>query len=161
MRSLILLVALAWLSVPACVAAPLTDIDRTIAENDCAKLSVLYAEGIDEPNADLFASVFAHDAVWDVGGGRFVGRDAIAAYIGKRPVSHGKHVITNILVDVIDDSHARGSAYLIDYHWDTAHPEAVKSLSPDLVGKFTDTYVREDGKWVFQSRALDRVTTYH
>jgi len=138
-------------------AATLSDEQRAIIEHECAKLSSIYATGIDTPDADLFASAFAKNATWITGQGNRSGRQAISDYVKKRTVSHGKHVITNILVEVIDENHARGTAYLAAYHYDTVHPENITSLAPGLVGKFTDEYVREDGKWFFQSRKLDRV----
>ena len=93
-----ILVSLIFLMVAAANATPLSENERLQIEYECARLSALYAQGLDRPDAVLFASIFAKNAVWQTGAGRYEGRRAILDYVSKRS-SHSKHAITNILVD--------------------------------------------------------------
>ena len=134
--------------------AAMADIARVQTEMECEQLSMLYAESIDALDPDLFASVFTPDAVWITGAGEIHGRAAIAQFVATQPIISGKHSITNVLITVQDEDHAprdRLSRQLsLGYRSSRTGDLA---FSPNLVGKFTDDFVRQNGRWLLFARA--------
>ena len=69
-----------------------------------------------------------------------------------------RHVMTNHIVDVLDDSRAEGVTYLTLYRQvgeEAPGPEEILPLEgPAAIGHYTDEYVRTPDGWRFQSRVL-------
>ena len=70
-----------------------------------------------------------------------------------------RHVMTNNVVDVIDDSHAEGLCYLMAFN--SAAPADAHGARPmemaTTIGEYKDTFVKTHAGWRFQSRELRRV----
>ena len=84
----------------------------------CTQLFVDYARHVDFGDYDRFVELFTEDAVLELGF-RLEGRAQIQQSMTKRsPGLRSRHVLTNISVDVRDDDHASGIAYLTLYRHD-------------------------------------------
>jgi hypothetical protein len=136
-----------------------SDLERLVIERECEALSNSYAHYLDFVDAGGLAGLFAEDGVWFPSGRRLEGPKAIhdywAAQAGRPYVT--RHVMSNTRIEVIDRNHAKGTAYLTMYRFDPAHPEAIQSLEPVLLGVMTDEYVRTSQGWRFKQRKLDAV----
>ena len=62
-----------------------------------------------------------------------------------------RHIVTNVLVDVLSEDEARGTNYLamLSSHKSTTPPQEAGGL---FVGGFEDHYVRTEDGWKFKSR---------
>ena len=131
-------------------------------EHACEKLQKLYAIYADQLDEEKFAALFAEDAWIKVPEQPpFKGHEAIAAGI-KQMRALGliyRHIMTNTVVDAVDDSHARGLCYLMAFN--SAAPADAHGARPmemaTTLGEYKDTFVKTKDGWRFQSRELRRV----
>ena len=103
-------------------------------------------------NPDGIAAQFTEDGTWE--GGQFgsaFGRDQIREFFkfNDNLVEFAVHFATNGIIDVAGDT-ATGKWYL----W---QPMVVKEGQQAmwLHGKYQDTYVRENGEWLYKSLKLN------
>jgi ketosteroid isomerase-like protein len=88
--------------------------NREDAERACARLATACYTLMDLGRYDETAALFAEDATWVRGGNPTVGRAAIRAALDKRPADQiSRHVVTNVVVTVLDDDNAEGAAYFM------------------------------------------------
>lgn len=135
---------------------------RLAIEHACEKLQKLYGIYADQLDDEKFAGLFAADAWIKVPEQpAFRGREAVAAGI-KQMRALGlmyRHVMTNNVVDAIDDNRAEGLCYLMAFN--SAAPGDAHGARPmemaTTLGEYKDTFVRTDEGWRFQSRELRRV----
>lgn len=123
----------------------LTDQDRIAIEHDCAKLVARYANLNDAGRWQELADLYAED-------GRFarpsapddwiVGRDAILASFVARPARQGRHLCTNIDIEVLSADTAQGTCALCLFTSD----------APPRIGSFEDRFVRTSEGWRFVER---------
>ena len=123
-------------------------VQRLLDIEEIKQLKHRYAKYCDDNyNPDGIASLFTEDAVWD---GQFLGhaegREGIREFFKAAPetVAYALHSVANPIIEVDGDT-AKGYWYL----W---QPMTIK---PDnqatwLIANYEDTYVRVDGKWMFQ-----------
>ncbi len=129
---------------------------RAIAR-DCEALSYAYARAVDFRDHDAFAHLFAEDGVLDAGE-LLEGREAIARAISRRPYElRTRHILSNIFIDVVSATEARGIAYLTLYRH--SGPESLGSrpvpvAGPAAVGHYEDRFVRTAQGWKFARRKL-------
>lgn len=134
------------------------ELDRIAAEHDCMKLMVGYCVHADHGDADAFAALFAEDGAWVQGAGDEIrGREALRAYIkGRSPRVLTRHVIANMLVDVVDDTMATGVAYAVvfrdrDYNGSGAAP----MRAPEAVVEYRDQFLRTAEGWkIYRRRSI-------
>jgi SnoaL-like domain len=133
--------------------------ESTIAaiERACARLVHGYARAADFGDGAAAAALFADDGVLEMPGGkRFAGRAAIQQRLAEQPAAQvSRHVISNLLVDALDEDRARGFCYLTLYRGvrgDTGDP--LPSAAPFVIGHYEDEYVRSGADWRFASRRL-------
>jgi hypothetical protein len=110
------------------------------------QLTARYALAIDSRNVALIASLFAeqsHFGKWGTGqeGARKFYEWAWTRF--KRSV----HLVTNVVVTPISDTEARGIVYSHNEH------ELVDGTWDEAKLAYFDTYVRENGSWLFLKRA--------
>jgi hypothetical protein len=135
---------------------------RMLIEHACEKLQKLYGIYADQLDEERFADLFAADAWIKVPEQPpFKGREAVAAGI-KQMRALGlvyRHVMTNNVVDAIDEDHAEGLCYLMAFN--SAAPADASGSRPmepaTTIGEYKDAFVRTDAGWRFQSRELRRV----
>lgn len=130
------------------------DKGRLLIEHECGKLPLLFAKYADNGDhaalADLFtvdcelARPFQPDHPYH-------GRDAVQAIFRDRPPILVRHIVTNVLVEVLSENEARGTNYLtmLSSHEGTTPPQPSGAI---YVGGFEDHYVKTEGTWKFMSR---------
>ena len=133
-----------------------TELERLQIEHACARLSIAYANHVDARRYDAFVELFAEDAELDAGG-LLRGREAIRRAMARRSDRlRSRHVLTNILVDVIDADHARGVTYLTLYRHvgDTPDGQPIDRTLPAGIGQYDDEFVRGRNGFRFARRVL-------
>lgn len=134
-----------------------TPTDPSDSERACEALSVAYARAIDFRDYDTFVDLFTEDGELDTGT-VLKGRAAIREAISHRPDElRSRHVITNVFVDVLSDTEARGISYLTLYRH--VGPESLKNgpvplTGPAAVGHYEDRFVKTPEGWRFKRRRL-------
>lgn len=120
-------------------------LDELLIRQTLARFCLL----IDDGRFDDLVSWFACDATLVVRGSALVGRDAIRDWFAASnpPHKRGKHLTTNIVVDVYGD-HADSAADFLFLNF------VGGQLKPAFVGRYTDRLVKIDGKWLFNSRTI-------
>ena len=103
-------------------------------------------------NPDGIAGLFVEDGVWDGGPfGRYDGRAAIRAFFAdvSSKISFANHYVSNPVIEIEGDR-ATG-------RWDLWQPMVTEPNPRALwmVAKYRDTYVRRDGRWMFQRLEVD------
>lgn len=137
------------------------DAQRLAIEHECGKLPLLFAHYADFDDHEALADLFVEDCSFarpfqpDL---PFFGKDRVQAIFRDRPPFLVRHIVTNVLVEVISETEARGTNYLtmLSSH---ASPTPPQEAGGTYVGGFTDTYVKDGGAWKFKSRA-GRVDLY-
>lgn len=126
---------------------------------------VQYTRALDTLDADRYASVFAEDAVFEMGQGQTrKGRAEIRSIItglqesraereaaGTATPSLMHHVMTNATLDIVSDREAHHYAY-----WMTILGDAENNYRIASMGHYEDVIVKRDGQWLIQSRRLLR-----
>jgi hypothetical protein len=130
------------------------DSKRLRIEAECARLPLLFAKFADNGDHEALAALFTEDCTFArpfQPGYPFFGRDRVQAIFRDRPPILVRHIVTNVLVDVISDNEARGTNYLamLSSHASTVPPQEAGGL---YVGGFEDHYVKTGEGWKFMSR---------
>jgi len=126
-------------------------------EYACQTLSIAYARAIDFGDYDAFIDLFTEDAELDAGH-LLTGRAEIRAAIAQRPDElKSRHVITNIFIDVLSTTQARGISYLTLYRH--VGPESLAGAPIDLqgvaaVGHYEDRFEHTAQGWRIKRRKL-------
>ncbi|MEO0062360.1 MAG: hypothetical protein RLZZ08_920 [Pseudomonadota bacterium] len=127
---------------------------RARIEAECAKLPLLFAKYADNGDHEGMASLFTADCIFarpfqpDY---PFHGRDRVQAIFRDRPPILVRHIVTNVLVEVISETEAKGTNYLamLSSHKSVEAPQEAGGL---YVGGFEDHYVKTPDGWQFASR---------
>ena len=142
------------------------DKKRRAIEADCERLIKLYVNLNDAQAWEAVAALYTEDARFsrpsrphDV----IVGREAILASMKARPPRKQRHVIANIVVDVVDEDTAKAFSVIVLYMGDAADDGGqgnalpIQDSASPLIGTFTDHIVRTSDGWRFAERvgALD------
>ena len=139
----------------------MTPISRLLIEHECGKLPLLFAKCADTGDHAALADLFTQDCVYarpfqpDY---PFHGRERVQAMFRDRPPLLVRHVVSNVLVEVVSETRATGTSYLamLSCHAPVEPPQEAGGL---FVGGFTDDYVLDDGKWRF-ARRLGMIALY-
>ncbi len=130
-------------------------IARHLIEVECSKLPLLYAKYSDNGDHAALASLFAEDGAYILpfkADEPISGREQIHAMFRDRAPVLVRHIVTNVLVEVIDEHHARGTNYLTVLSSDGGLQPPEKS-SALYVGQCEDDYVKTDDGWKIARRA--------
>jgi hypothetical protein len=139
----------------------MTPEQRMLIEHECGKLQKLYGIYADQLDTAKFGALFVEDAWIKVPEQPvFRGRAAVAAGIDQMRALGlmYRHVMTNNVVDAIDETHAEGLCYLMAFN-SAATPDAVGARPMEMattIGEYKDTFVKTAEGWRFQSRELKR-----
>jgi hypothetical protein len=116
-------------------------------EAEIRRLLAEYCHMIDDGAFDDLVERFAPDGTFAFGDLAATGREAILLWFHKMmaPQRRGKHLTTNILVDVDGDHATAASDFLFLGFVDGA-------LVPVIVGRYHDELRRLDDRWVIQRR---------
>lgn len=157
-----------YLSLATCVLYVAPAAAQTAQEfralNDRAEIEELvvrYAMALDTLDAEAYASVFTEDAVFDVTGTVYRGREAIRAIVtglqesrdralaDGTPVVSLYHVMSNTSIEIIDEDEARHTSYA-----QTVRLGDDARFIIGFMGRYEDVIVKRDGRWQIQSRRL-------
>jgi ketosteroid isomerase-like protein len=140
------------------------DISRLLAERACERLVYRYARFVDSGEAARVADLFTDDGVWIGADGRSMnGQDEIrAAFAGRQGLTRrlSRHVMTNVLIDVLNESEASGTAYLINYRHDGSGGTVEKpapARHPKFVGDYHFGFRGVENEWRIASLRFDLV----
>jgi len=130
------------------------DLARLLAERECSRLPLLFAKYSDTGDHAALAALFVEDCVFArpfQPDHPFYGRERVQAIFRDRPPILVRHIVTNVLVEVISDTEARGTNYLsmLSNHSSTELPQEAGGL---YVGGFEDEYVKTAEGWRFKAR---------
>ncbi|HKM70650.1 MAG TPA: nuclear transport factor 2 family protein [Stellaceae bacterium] len=114
-----------------------------------------YCFRLDDGRFAEMAALFTEDGTWDTAFGKATGHMAIAELAGslrmraEQPRPRAVHLVTNISI-ALDGAHAQ-----VRSNWMTMQnsPQGPKIGSG---GAYIDELVREDGRWLFRYRKIDR-----
>ena len=110
-------------------------------------LMARYSDAVNRVDADAWIATWAEDAVWNLLGNPVSGKDNILA-LWKQMMSSFEFalMLPSTCLFEVDGDTASGHWYLTEY---TRDPEGAAST---VLSRYTDTYTREEGQWLFQSR---------
>lgn len=132
-------------------------IDKRAVTEACEALSIAYARAIDFRDYEGLVELFAESGVLDTGR-PLHGRAAIADALSHRPDElRSRHVISNIFIEPLSETEARGISYLSLYRH--VGPESLKGEpaaleGPAAIGHYEDRFVKTEQGWKFQRRTL-------
>jgi hypothetical protein len=131
----------------------MTDEERRAIEQDCARLVIAFHVHADAYDHEKLLALFTEDAFVDhVVVGEIHGKAALAAYFDAKDTSTvSQHVTTNVLIDVVDQDHARGASYWTAYVSPPA-PLPAPMSGPVSAGGYNDTFIRTPAGWKFHTR---------
>ena len=123
-------------------------------ERDCGRLPLLFARYADNGDHAALAALFTEDCEFArpfQPDHPFYGRERVQAIFRDRPPILVRHIVSNVLVEVISETEARGTNYLamLSCHSTTEGPAPAGGL---YVGGFEDHYLKVGGEWRFKSR---------
>lgn len=122
-------------------------------EADCARLCIDLARTVDMKYFHDSASLFSADAVWHHVAETYRGRQEIFEMLTALPVDVcTRHICTNIVINVIDDSNAVGCSNILLLQG----PSNGRGLPTNVVNKFVadnrDRYELHEGRWLIAER---------
>lgn len=120
-------------------------LDELLIRQTLARFCLL----IDDGKFDELTEWFTDDGTVVVRGTSFAGKHAIRdwATSSNPPHKRGKHLTTNIVVDVDGDRADAAADFLFLNFVDG-------QVNPAFVGRYTDQLVKVDGRWLFQRRTI-------
>ena len=133
----------------------MTEEERRAIEADVMRLIHQYVWANDAQDWEQCASLYTDDAVFrrPSGGDPVVGRAAILASFTARPPRAQRHVMANMLVEVVSETEARAKSVIVLYMGDAAEDGLpVQDPKSPLIGTFEDRVVRTAEGWRFAER---------
>ncbi|WP_081996055.1 nuclear transport factor 2 family protein [Croceibacterium mercuriale] len=135
----------------------MTNDERRAIEADCGRLIRLYANLADAGEWARVAGLYTDDGRFARPSrpGEFVtGREAILASFTARPARPQRHMVGNIVVDVVDGHHATAFSVMLLFTGEVPAEGglAVRDATGPLVGSYTDRLVRTADGWRFAER---------
>lgn len=157
----------ATLAVGPSSAGPSDDTDalqRLLDKDAIQTVLVRYTHALDTLDAELYASVFAKDAVFDMGRETRTGSDQIKDVIVGLQKSRAErqaagtpvptlmhHVMTNETLEIVSPDEAHHYAY-----WMTILGDADGKFRVAGMGHYEDVLKKHEGEWLIQTRKLLR-----
>jgi ketosteroid isomerase-like protein len=128
-------------------------------EHACTRVLLKSMSTFDDRDFKAFADLFTVDAVFvraNQPSEPLVGREAILVALNARPTDRlTRHLCTNIEIEVLDASRAKGRCYLLSFSTSTSLPDHVGGRPADSIqrmGEYHDQYVRTAEGWKIARR---------
>jgi uncharacterized protein (TIGR02246 family) len=123
----------------------MNDVERLLALEQIRALIATYAISFDDHDWERFGELWTEDAAFVVGDSAFEGRDSVLEFLTTcLPAGYAsKHMISRPLVELESGTRARART---DVVWIAANFENT------IVGRYVDTIVKVDGRWLFRRR---------
>lgn len=125
------------------------------------ELVTRYVIALDTRDADSYASVFTEDAVYEVPGNVYRGREAIRKIVTDLQASRERslaagtepvdlyHVMSNSSIEIVDADEARHTSYA-----QTVRAADNGQFIVGFMGRYEDVIVKREGRWQILSRKL-------
>jgi uncharacterized protein (TIGR02246 family) len=125
-------------------------LERLVATKEIEDLISTYCISFDDQDWETFAGLWTEDAAFVVGDMAFEGRAPMLEFLTTcLPEGYvSKHMISRPLVEIESETRARART---DVVWIAANFENT------IVGRYVDTIVKEEGRWLFQRREEEPV----
>jgi hypothetical protein len=140
------------------VATDLSALDRLEIREACQRLALDYSFFADSGRMDEWSQLFADDGELRLFGQTHTGPAAIRAAVGagRGPSALSVHAITNHRIDILSESEAEGTVYIILFAGERKDggPVAAAQITPGMVGTYQDAYKRTAAGWKFARRAF-------
>jgi len=125
----------------------------------CSRALLRFYDLFDRWDYEGMAALFMPDGAWHRAGKLLQGRAAIVAELQTRSTTQKiRHVLTNLLVDVHDETHAEARCYLTVYRQDsgtaTSAPAVIRA--PSLVLVVTASLVGGAQGWRIARQTMQR-----
>ncbi len=133
----------------------MTDEQRRAIEADVTRLIHQYVWSNDAQDWDSCAALYTEDAIFrrPSGGDPVIGRAAILTSFTARPPRAQRHVMANILVDVVNETEAHAKSVIVLYMGDAAEEGLpVQDPKSPLIGTYEDRVVKTADGWRFAER---------
>jgi hypothetical protein len=119
------------------------------AEMACQRLVIASYSLMDQGRYEETAALFTQDAIWVRGGKPVSGRDAILASLNQRPDADlSRHLVTNILVDLMSDSEGTATACFVPLRGTKREDGSVATPSITNIGDLAYRFRREANGWL-------------
>lgn len=138
------------------------DLNRLVSLEAIRSLRLRYCHHLDANRMDALGALFTEDATCHVHRAGWSGREAIKAGLSQAfrdfdTQQRGQypflHAVSNHWIEFLDEDHAEGRCYLIDFV--TQRPAGESPLL--LLGLYVDEYRRVQGEWLISRTRLDVV----
>ncbi len=133
------------------------DLNRMLIERACERLTNSYANLLDAYDYEGFMGLWADDAVLNMLGREHAGRAAIRTWLDTRePDMICRHLVTNIVTDVVDENSAKGFCYTLAYRVQGGRGREPGPLEqPTFLVQYHNEFRRDpDRGWVFARRIV-------
>jgi hypothetical protein len=136
----------------------MNDSERSTIEGQCRDLVVELCQLSDHGEREKSVDLFSLDGTWIRGGKPYKGREEMLSSFRGSPTQVIRHLTSNILITVKDDSHAEGVTYYLAFHNDpgTATPKLPLPLEPFSLGEWHDKFVKTPSGWRIAHREVKR-----
>ena len=130
---------------------------RRAIEWDCTKLINRYTLLNDAADWDAVAALYAEDGQMarpSAPDKPIVGREAILATFKSRPARAARHVVSNIVVDVLSETEATAMSVIVLYQGIASESGGLpaRDTSGPLIGTYTDRLRKTADGWQFAER---------
>jgi hypothetical protein len=131
------------------------ELTRMLGERACEKLTCSYANLLDAYEHDRFLALWTDDAVLNMLGREHRGPDGIRGWLETRePDLICRHLVTNVVTEIIDDRRATGFCYTIAYRargWRGREPGPLEA--PPFLVQYESEFRRDPVRgWLFSRR---------
>ena len=130
---------------------------RRAIEWDCTKLINRYTLLNDAADWDAVAALYTEDGQMarpSAPDKPITGRDAILATFKSRPARAARHVVSNIVIDVLSDTEATAMSVIVLYQGIASDGGGLpaRDTSGPLIGTYTDRLRKTAQGWQFAER---------
>jgi hypothetical protein len=152
---------LALLSFPLFAAEEATLLQQVADRAAIQEVAYRYILALDTRDADMYVSVFADNASYDVEGTFYRGHEALrgivtglqrsreATIAAGKPVVDLYHTNLNPMIELVSATEARYQAY-----WQTLRKAEDNSMRIGGMGRIADTLIKINGEWKIKTRVL-------
>jgi 3-phenylpropionate/cinnamic acid dioxygenase small subunit len=160
-RTWLLAFCLALLTHPLLAADEASLLQQVADRAAIQEVAYRYILALDTRDADMYVSVFADDAGYDVEGTIYRGHEALrgivtglqrsreATIAAGKPVVDLYHTNLNPMIELVSATEARYQAY-----WQTLRKAEDNSMRIGGMGRIADTFVKVNGEWKIKTRVL-------
>ena len=124
-------------------------LERLLIERDCEATVLAFFAALDAHADHEVAEQLAENGIWERAGKRLDGRVAVLSALAKRRVERVTcHLISNLRVDLVDESHAVARFYLLAYQGYAASSAEEPGLRLVGIRACTDNLSRYGERWL-------------